>query len=209
MAVSESISRLRAYHTRNGLVATVRRAWLATKRALFFRHSVLFYCDLSSLKGPAPDLPKSLKVERIRSSSELTLEDLQTMTSFWNPELASRNLKQRFELGASLWLIRSNGRLAGYGWTLKGGTVEPHYFPLGADDVHLFDFHVFTEYRGRGLNPLLVKQILHILAGEAPGRAFIEAAEWNQGHLDNYARHNREFQPGSKMLRDTATMISR
>jgi len=186
MAISESISRLRAYHARNGLLATVRRAWLAAKRALFFRHCVLFYCDLSSLKGPAPDLPTSLTVERKRSASELANEDLQAITSFWSPELASRNLKQRFELGASLWLIRSNGRLAGYGWTLKGGTVEPHYFPLGADDVQFLDFHVFPKYRGRAIDWFLMTHILHTLAAEGLARALGEAAEWNAASLASF-----------------------
>jgi len=187
MAVSESICRLRAYRERNGLSATVRRAWLAAERALFFRHCVLFYCDLSSLKGPAPDLPTSLTVERKRSSSELASDDLETMTSFWNPELATRNIKERFELGASLWLIKSNGRLAGYEWTLKGGTVEPHYFPLGADDVQFLDLQVFPKYRGRAIACFLMTHILHTLAAEGLVRAFGEAAEWNTASLSCYA----------------------
>ena len=187
MAVSESISRLRAYHERNGLSATVRRAWLAAERALFFRHSVLFYCDLSSLKGAAPDLPNSLTVERKRSASELANEDLQAITSFWSPELANRNIKQRFELGASLWLIKSNGQLAGYEWTLKGKTVEPHYFPLGVDDVQFLDLHVFPKYRGRAIACFLMSQILHALAAEGLARAFGEAAEWNAASLSCYA----------------------
>jgi ribosomal protein S18 acetylase RimI-like enzyme len=186
MAISESISRLRAYHARNGLAATVRRAGLAAKRALFSGHSVLFYCDLSSLKGPAPELPNSLTVERKRSSSELASEDLQTITSFWNPELATRNLKQRFDLGASLWLIRSNGRLAGYGWTLTGRTVEPHYFPLSPDDVQFLDFHVFSKYRGRAIDWFLMTHILHTLAAEGLTRAFGEAAEWNHASLSSF-----------------------
>ena len=187
MAISESISRLRAYHTRNGLVATFRRAGLAAKRALFSGHSVLFYCDLSSLKGPAPDLPTSLQIERKYSASELASEDLQAMTSFWNPELAARNLKERFDLGASLWFVKSHDRLAGYGWTLKGGTVEPHYFPLGADDVQFFDFHVFPKYRGRAIDWFLMSHILHALAVEGLGRAFGEAAEWNAPSLASFA----------------------
>ena len=85
---------------------------------------------------------------------------MQEITSLWNPELAQRNVKERFGLGASLWLIKFEDQLAGYGWTLQGRTVEPHYFRLGPDDVHLFDFHVFRQYRGRGLNPLLVTHIL-------------------------------------------------
>ncbi len=91
---------------------------------------VLFYCDLSTLSSPTADLPSSLKVERHTNQTDLSPQDLQEITSFWNPEQARRNIKERFELGASLWLIKSEDHLAGYGWTLQGRTVEPHYFPL-------------------------------------------------------------------------------
>lgn len=61
--------------------------------------------------------------------------------------------------------------------------MEPHYFRLGREDVHLFDFYVFPPYRGQGLNPLLLTNILHNLTTECAGRAFIEAAEWNHAQL--------------------------
>jgi ribosomal protein S18 acetylase RimI-like enzyme len=185
MGTSTSISRLRVYYARNGFWSTVCRAGLAAKRALFSNRSVLFYCDLSTQIAPVADLPGFLKVERKQSATELSPEDLQAMTSFWNPNLAGRNIKERFEKGASLWLIRSDGKLAGYGWTLRGRTIEPHYFPIGQEDVHLFDFHVFSQYRGRGLNPYLVTKILCNLATERAGRAFIEAAEWNLPQLSS------------------------
>jgi ribosomal protein S18 acetylase RimI-like enzyme len=68
---------------------------------------------------------------------------------------------------------------------MQGNTIEPHYFPLTPDDVHLFDFHVFPQYRGQGMNPLLVKHILRSLTDECVGRAFIEAAEWNEAQLSS------------------------
>jgi ribosomal protein S18 acetylase RimI-like enzyme len=188
MGISSSISRLGAYYARHGFVAAIRRAALAARRALFSNRSVVFYCDLARQSAPRADLPSFLKVERKKSSAELSPEDLQAMTSFWNPKLAHRNIKERFDLGASLWLIKSHDRLAGYGWTLQGGTVEPHYFPLGQDDVHLFDFHVFPEYRGRGMNPFLVTHILESLATARAGRAFIDTLEWNQAELSSLTK---------------------
>jgi ribosomal protein S18 acetylase RimI-like enzyme len=188
MGISSSISRLGAYYARHGFVAAIHRAALAARRALFSNRSVLFYCDLATQSAPRADLPSFLKAERKKSSAELSPEDLQAMTSFWNPKLAHRNIKKRFDLGASLWLIKSHDRLAGYGWTLQGGTVEPHYFPLGQDDVHLFDFHVFPQYRGRGMNPFLVTHILRSLATARAGRAFIDTLEWNQAELSSLTK---------------------
>ena len=124
MSISHSISRFTAYFKRNGLRATVRRIGLAARRALFSSRMVLFYCDLSALSSPPADLPSSLKVERHKNQTDLSPQDLQQITSFWNPQLAERNIKERLELGASLWLIKFEDKLAGYGWTLQGHTVE-------------------------------------------------------------------------------------
>jgi GNAT superfamily N-acetyltransferase len=183
MGMSDSISRLRDYYSRHGLAATIRRAALAARRALFSGHMVLFYCDLADQISRPLDLLGTMRVERLGNYVEVSPRDLQQMTSFWNPKQAHRNIKERFAKGATLWVIKCENNLAGYGWTLQGRTIEQHYFPLGQDDVHLFDFHVFPEYRGRGINPLLVTHILRNLASKCGGRAFIEAAEWNQAQL--------------------------
>jgi ribosomal protein S18 acetylase RimI-like enzyme len=187
MGISIAASRLSAYYIRNGFWATVRRAGLAARRALSNRN-VLFYCDLATRIVPPPDLSSFLKVERTIRAAELSSEDLQAITSLWNPKLVDRHIRERFDHGALLWLVKSEGQLAGYGWTLQGQTIEPHYFPLGQDDVHLFDFHVFPQYRGRGINPFLVTHILQNFATAAAGRAFIEAAEWNQAQLSSLTK---------------------
>jgi ribosomal protein S18 acetylase RimI-like enzyme len=186
MSISRSISRFADYWKRNGLRATVRRLGLATTRALFSNRMVLFYCDLSALSSPPADMPSSVKVKRHTNQTNLSPQDLQEITSFWNPELARRKIKERFDLGASLWLIKFEGNLAGYGWTLQGRTVEPHYFPLGKDDVQFLDFHVFPKYRGRALDWFLMTHALHTLAAEGRARAYGEAAEWNRASLASF-----------------------
>ena len=187
MAISDSISRLTAYYKRHGFAATLRRFSLAAKRTLFSSRMVLFYCDLSSLSLPTAEMPSRLKVERHRSQADIRPQDLQEISSFWNSDLARRSINHRFELGASLWLNRFEDKLAGYGWTLQGRTVEPHYFPLGDDDVQFLDFHVFPMYRGRALDWFLMTHILCQLAAEGRARAFGEAAEWNKASLSSFA----------------------
>jgi len=186
MALSTAIPRLTDYYRRHGFAATVRRAWVSVQRSLFSSRSVLFYCDLATQTSPPRELPTFLRVERIKSLAELNPEDLEAMTSVWNPKLVRQNMKERFDLGASLWLIKSHDKLAGYGWTLQGRTVEPHYFPLGKDDVQFLDFFVFPKYRGRAIDWFLMTQILLRLAVEGLGRAFGEAGEWNQASLASF-----------------------
>lgn len=186
MSLSNSISRFAEYYRRHGFRATIARAAVAARRKLFSSGSVLFYCDLSRLSTPPAEPPSFLKIERKRGEAELSPEDLHQMTSFWNPKLALRIMHERFDKGASVWLIRCHGRLAGYGWTLQGATMEPHYFPMGIDDVAFLDFHVFPKFRGRAMDWFLIRHILHQLAGENLGRAFGEAGEWNQASLASF-----------------------
>ncbi len=185
MGVSNSISRLADYFVRHGLGATIHRARIAGRRKLFAGRMVVFYFELNEPRLFPADIPKAFAMERVEALAGLKAEHLEAMTSFWNPKLASKNIQERFGKGASLWLVESEGRLAGYGWTLQGNTMEPYYFPLAKDDVHLFDFHVFPCYRGRGLNPCLIRYILATLATKCKGRAFIEAAEWNDAQLSS------------------------
>ena len=187
MAISTAISRLTAYYARHGFGPTIRRLGLQARRALLSSRMVLFYCDLASQTSPPVNVPSSVRVERYENQSSLSPRDLKEITNFWNPRLARHNIEERFELGASIWLIKVEDNLAGYGWTLQGRTVEPHYFPLGKDDVQFLDFHVFPKYRGRALGWFLMAHILHRLAVEGRTRAFGEAAEWNKASLASYA----------------------
>jgi len=137
------------------------------------------------LEGPAKEarLSDSARVDQKRAASELGEADRQLITEFWNPEVSRRNLDERFSQGASLWLLKCGDELRGYVWTLRGGTIEPYYFPLGANDFHFFDLWVFPEYRGWSMIPLLVKEVARRLAAEGGSRAFCEVAEWNQASL--------------------------
>jgi ribosomal protein S18 acetylase RimI-like enzyme len=147
---------------------------------------VVLYCDLDERKLPRVSAPNALRVQRIRALTELSAEHLEAMTSFWSPKLASRNIQERFEKGASLWLVECDTQLAGYGWTLRGQTIAPYYFPLGPDDVQLFDFYVFPRFRGRALHWFLTGHILHTLAAEGGSRAFADTGEWNRAQLASF-----------------------
>jgi GNAT superfamily N-acetyltransferase len=188
MSFSTSIARVTEYYRRHGLAATLQRAGVGAKRALWTRRMVVFYCDLRE-RTPHPMAPPvTCSVRRIRSLAELGPDRFQEITNFWNPKLAQRNVRKRFERGASLWLVESNNQLAGFGWTLEGNAIEPYYFPLGGNDVHFFDFFVVPRFRGRGLNPYLITYILSHLVPSCSGRAYIEAAEWNRAQLSSLAK---------------------
>jgi GNAT superfamily N-acetyltransferase len=186
MSIASSISRFADYYGRHGFSATIRRACLAVNRMLFANRMIVFYCDLAGQSSRAVAIPSSLRIDRITSEVELSPEILQEITGFWNPKQARRNVEERFGKGASLWLISSGERSAGYGWTLRGGAIAPYYFPMTPNDVQLFDFYVFPKFRGRALHWLLTGHILQTLAAEGAARAFADTHEWNQAQLSSF-----------------------
>jgi len=149
---------------------------------------VLFYCELGSWQASGPRVGHPLTVERNAGAQTVADRDLLQIVNFWNPKIMRRLIAERFERGATLWLAKSGNDLAGYGWTLNGSTIEPHFFPLGSNDVHLFDFFVFPEFRGRRVNCSLVLNILESLAAEKKSCAYIEVAEWNLPQLNSLSR---------------------
>lgn len=185
MSISISVSRFITYYSRYGFRATIGRLGLEIRR-LFLNHIVVFYCDLSRQTTSPAKIPRSLKVKRLTSYAELGLQDLQEMTSFGDSKQTHRNIRERFEQRASLWLIWSGDMLAGYSWTVRGHTIEPYYFPLAPDDVRLFDFFTFPKFRGRAILWFLITHILHSLRVEGAARVFGAVAEWNQASLSFY-----------------------
>lgn len=190
LSLSGSTSRLVNYYTHHGCGATFSRILLFVRRLFSFPRMFLFYRDLTSWDSAliTTNCSDDLRVERQINADQIDSRDLQQIVNFWNPGIYRQHVAERFERGASLWTIRSAGRLAGYGWTITGCTVEPHYFPIGPNDVHLFDFLIFPKYRGRRLNPLLVIHILDQMATEGRSRAYIEAAEWNRAQLTSLSK---------------------
>ena len=140
-----------------------------------------------------------LIIERKMSQKDLSPQELGLLENSWNPSIMRRLMAERFQRGASLWVVKWEKQLAGYGWTLTGTTIEPHFFPIGICDVHLFDFCVLPEHRGKRINPSLVGHILSELAADGKSRAFIEAEEWNRAQLSSLSR--TPFQPFGLALR--------
>jgi len=186
MGIPDSISRVADYYSRNGFAATLRRAGVAARRALFSNRMLVFYCDLQQQTSRPVTIPASMRVDRLTKESELAPQDFQEITSFWNPKQARRNVQERFAKGASLWLIKSQQKVAGYGWTIQGRAIAEYYFPMGQKDVQLFDFYVFPKFRGRALHWLLTAHILQVLAAEGAARAFADTGEWNQAQISSF-----------------------
>jgi ribosomal protein S18 acetylase RimI-like enzyme len=186
MSIPALLSRLVEYQKRHGWRATLRRAQVAARRAVFAGEMVVFYCDLDENKLRPVKIPAGFSIERRQSLQDLSGADFEQVTGFWNPKLAGANIRERFGKGASLWLVKAGDRIAGFGWTMRGSPIEPYYFPIGTDDVQLFDFYVSTNFRGRALHWLLTSHLLNALAVEGAARAFADTGEWNDAQLASF-----------------------
>jgi ribosomal protein S18 acetylase RimI-like enzyme len=174
------------YIKRHGFRQTLARSPSVVFRRMFENRKILFYCDLRTISATGP--ADGLTVERKTRLEEIAECDWDGIAAVINPELARRVIAKGFTGGASMWLVRFQGKLAGYGWTMVGDTIPHRDHALGEDDVHLFDFHVFSEYRGRGICPFLVNYIVRQLAANGKARAYIETSEWNHAMLRSLRR---------------------
>ncbi len=175
------------YLRHHGLLATGRRALLACRHGLLFHRQILFFCDLRALLSAEPRVSPAT-IERKTSMAELEAGDLAQILTTAEPAEVRRRIAERFARGAVLWLCKLDHKLAGYGWSLVGQTVEPHFFPLGSNDAHLFDFLVLPDFRGRRIHSIMVMHVLTELARENRSRAFFEADEWNDAVLRSFNR---------------------
>jgi ribosomal protein S18 acetylase RimI-like enzyme len=140
---------------------------------------ILFSCSLP-IKRPQP--VGGVSVERT-SASTLPKDEYTRSFGVQNPTVRMQQLAALFAAGGELWLARLDGELAGFGWTIQGRTIEPHFFPLQPDEVHFFDFYVSPEFRGRRINVALMTEVLAQLDGAIIRRAHLECAAWNAAQL--------------------------
>jgi len=151
---------------------------------------VVFYWDLTGHgeSSANEDLPDYLTVERKSSREEIDPSDWSQIINFWNPELTEPLCSLRLKQGATIWLLRFEGKLAGYVWAAIERTLEPYYYPLAAGDGYLYDSLIFPEYRGRRLHLHLLNYVMTEMKAQNMRRAHFEVAEWNQASLSSTAK---------------------
>lgn len=173
------LHRLISFYRKHGYRATQLRFYDGFRRFSFLGRMVLFSCRLPLEQfSSATDI----RIERVTADT-LSKRDRMCITNVWNPTIKDRQIADRFAAGSHLWLAKVGNSLAGFGWTIQGQTIAPHFFPLRSDEVHLFDYFVYPEFRGRGINVALVSKILGQLGSERVRFAHIECAAWNQNQI--------------------------
>jgi ribosomal protein S18 acetylase RimI-like enzyme len=188
MTVKELKPRLARYYRLHGLLATWKKALLSARRMFVYRKMVIFHCNLSHLGDESPSLSQGLTVVRRKSQADLSQEETDSILNYWVKDLKQAQIKERFERGATLWMVKSESLTIGFGWSIIGTHMGPHFFPVAENDAYLFDYEIFPDFRNRGINALLVNHVLTSLGREGAQRAYIDAHSWNEAEIRSLGR---------------------
>jgi hypothetical protein len=172
--------RLVRYYKRTGLRQVIKRIIEKLYLALFKRDNIVFYYDLTLFDEHKMQNPPNVTIESKTSETQIGKEDLYSLFEHIGEEIILKQLKDRFLKAAVLWMIKVDGKLAGYVWSIGSSKLlGPYYFPLCEKDVFLFDGSVLPQYRGKNIYPLLLANVLHGVKQTCFIRAICDATEWN------------------------------
>jgi len=188
MSKSLRLIRLKHYYRQEGLFSTIYRIFQKIKEFFFQKPEILFFVDLAKLENEECAISHNFRIEYLKSEDEILREDLIVIFENIDEEIMRYFMEERFSQGALLWLVKVNGTPVGYVWSIERKTIRPHYFPLTANDVHLFDNLIFEKYRGQSINSVLIKYVLNELKRNGMVRAFIETKITNTSEIRSLAK---------------------
>jgi len=162
--------RLGNYYQKGGLIKTLRRVVEYPYRATFKNQRILIYAELNNVDDSVLILPAGIAIERKNMYDEAVRPDMKRMVDYWNIEGINEKVRARFAKGAILWVVKWQGEIAGFVWSISGRMLSPWYLPVTPHDGYILDAVTFKEYRGRGLYPLLMNYVLGKLKSEGISR---------------------------------------
>jgi GNAT superfamily N-acetyltransferase len=177
------LTRLRTYFQKKGFLRTFLRLFGEPYRIIFKTKVVLLYADLSevsSLIGPSAE---GINIECKKTYDEATEPDMQKAIDYWEEENMLNRVKERFNMGAILYILRYKGDIAAFAWSIMGKFHRPWFLPLTPHDAYCFDAFTFKEYRGRGFHPRLTEYRFNKMKIQGARRAFCEIYTWNKSSL--------------------------
>ncbi|GEM_PF-673134 len=149
-------------------------------RTFMRNESILIFADIADLKKEIIELPNSFTIEKITKKEDLAPKDMERFLSYSHPDFIKHYINEHFRKGAILWVLKSDGDIVSFEWSLRGENAIGHYFfPMTPNDVVIFDAHTWEEYRGHTYYAILVKHILMNLSKEGVTRVYTEVKARN------------------------------
>jgi predicted acetyltransferase len=180
--------RLNEYYRKNGLIDTLKRVGEKLKNSVYGNYEYVFCCDLDKLNPKEHELPPNFSVVLRQSRDDITVTEESALCNYMNREILDYQLKRRLSRGAILWLIKIEGVVAGFMWSIRKKPLSPYYLPLASRDVFLFDGAVFPAYRGRGVYKWFSLAIWCELKKMGYIRVIFDAYAWNKSVLSAFRK---------------------
>jgi GNAT superfamily N-acetyltransferase len=149
------------------------------KQSLFQDYTIVLYADLNH--GLAiPNLDACFSLESIGGIAGFSEKDVLRINEEFSAEKYFIDASKCFEKGAILWLLRSESKICGSLWSIRGRMVEPYYIPLTTNDIVIFDTFTFPDQRGKNINSILINHVMVRLRDQGATRVFGHVKIWNK-----------------------------
>lgn len=159
----------------NWLITTIYHRVIPQKQ-------VIWFADLTEIDSEGFSLPDNIVIQRFYSIGEVDKEDLKTLIKCGVGLMGSAGsilVSKWFDKGAVLWLLKKDGQLAGYRWTIFNNHVTPTYVPHTQTDAHSIGTEIFPGFRGVGLYRLFDQGTKILFKKEGGKRFYYETYLWD------------------------------
>jgi hypothetical protein len=182
--VELAYEKLNHWYNKHGIISIIPIAFTRLFHRVFCNGEVMFVADLNELTDIDYMPPSSITVERYDRENDIPENDKNRLEQLkGGSKILHHFLDCFFQRGAIFWLAKLNGEIAGYHWSLVGGFDGGYGFPMTSKDAVLLSSEVFSEFRGKGVNPAMIQSILNHLKKTGLSRAIISCKVWNTANL--------------------------
>lgn len=186
--VKEYLEHLDFYREKYGVIGAVRtmlaRVWSRTVGEAEWFYSF----DLQKDRIRSADSEGPLRLLSFSTPSDLDAQSLGSLRKYKSSRACARFLESWFSRGATLWLSCAGDDVVGLQWTITGGLGGFYSIPVGRDEAIIVAVEVFPPYRGKGLYPRMLSQLLPKLKDSGHRRAFLKVAASNTPMLRAIAK---------------------
>jgi len=174
-----------------GLVYGIKWLIVMCYHRVIPQKQVIWCIDLTKLYAKTLLLPDNIEIQRFDAINQVSQKDIEKLIDS-NSDLmgsaASMLIRERFNKGAALWLLKENGQLAGYQWTISNNHETPTYLPHTETDVHTIGIELLKEFRGRDLLYLFQVSTFITLKNNGFKRHYLETYLWNKRALKAFSK---------------------
>ncbi len=185
------LGKLKYWIRKHGVVNLVKLFFEHLRRRFMEPGEVLFYADASELEDREYRHAEGLTMERHENKSDIPREDLEALYAEKGGEEAfAPFLDKFFRRGAVFYIVKLDGKVAGYQWSAVGWPEGFYRVPLVPTDAVLHASETFPAFRGKGINPWLTDRILFSLRDHGATRVYAAVRAWNKVNIRSLPKTN-------------------